>query len=1141
MFAFLKRRAFWTILGLLLAAALILLFGPLLAFGTARPLESYLGRGIAIAALFAWYGLWTLLKRARANRAGNQLATAVVKQSEKERPSADVVQLRERFEEAIAALKQGKRRKNLYELPWYVIIGAPGSGKTTALVNSGLHFPLEQRSGKGALRGVGGTRNCDWWFTEEAVLLDTAGRYTTQDSDAAADSAGWAEFLTLLRTYRKRRPINGVLLAISAQDLIVQGQAGREAHVAAARRRLVELNKELRIQLPVYVLVTKCDLVSGFTEYFDDMNQEDRAQVWGVTFSREQTEKGAAAGAFGAEFDALVHRLNERVFARLEDEHDVRRRAKIFGFPQQMGALRENLEGFVSDVFEATRFDQKILLRGVYFTSGTQEGTPIDRLLGSLGRRFSVAPDAIAPAGGRGRAYFIQRFLKDVMLAESGLAGVNRRVEVQQAAVQLGTYAAMVLIAVGGFLLLWHSYSTNQKFLTEYRDHTANVAQTLPARAGSPIEVLPRLDRVRGLVDRAHAYTQDVSWVRRGWGLNQGPWVEESAADVYKSELNNASLLATRDPVMLYEYLRAYLMLEDPRRFDRAQVEKVANQEWRTAYGADPKNAERLSAHFSSLLAYDLPGIETDKTLVENVRNAIPPEAVSDLLYSQVKLEFTKKNLPPPPLESFFIGKVFRRPANAQLVPGMFTKAGFDAMSDVIDAADATFEREIWVWGESRPGLFPPAVRKQGVWKAYETEYIGSWDRFLNGIGIVTPTSREAAIEMVRAMSGTTSALKQLLKIVDTNTFLAKSLSEKKPEGILGTISSAISEWERWVQAWSETHSEEPGARVTTHFAAIHALLLEVGGAAPIDKLLERVKGVGAKLETMGGNTVGGNNDPAAVAGLSQASLELKREAGDLKGPVAGIGAMLADLGSSAERVSTGEMAKGLSERLNDAAKQCTAAIGGRYPFNRQSQEDVTIVDFQRMFAPGGVFDTFIKTDLAQVASVVGSDITWKTLPSGADAAGFSAGVRGQLEMALKIRDLFFTGSDLRAGYTIKIDDLDPSNKIKMVELAIDGKTITWKYESPRPIKLSWPGDPPTGAVVTFTEFAGGTPNIATPAGPWALFRLIGSGTLEPKSATLYRLRLGKDGDSVGMDLIADSVRNPFGGLKVLQGFNCAR
>ena len=218
---------------------------------------------------------------------------------EKEQPSAEAAKLRERFEEAVATLTKERRAgHSLYDLPWYVFIGAPGSGKTTALINSGLKFPLEQRVGKGAVRGVGGTRNCDWWFTDEAVFLDTAGRYTTQDSDATSDSEGWKEFLALLTKYRKRRPVNGIVLTVSAQDLMTLGESGREANVEAARRRLVELSNELRIQLPVYVMVTKCDMVAGFTEYFDDLTQEGRAQVWGVTFPYEQTLDGSAPRAF---------------------------------------------------------------------------------------------------------------------------------------------------------------------------------------------------------------------------------------------------------------------------------------------------------------------------------------------------------------------------------------------------------------------------------------------------------------------------------------------------------------------------------------------------------------------------------------------------------------------------------------------------------------------------------------------------------------------------------------------------------------------------------------------------------------------------------------------------------------------------
>jgi type VI secretion system protein ImpL len=101
----------------------------------------------------------------------------------------------------------------IYQLPWYLIIGPPGCGKTTALSNSGLRFPLADQVGKAAVQGVGGTRNCDWWFAEDAVLLDTAGRYTTQDSYQQVDSAAWQGFLGMLKKHRPRRPINGVLVS----------------------------------------------------------------------------------------------------------------------------------------------------------------------------------------------------------------------------------------------------------------------------------------------------------------------------------------------------------------------------------------------------------------------------------------------------------------------------------------------------------------------------------------------------------------------------------------------------------------------------------------------------------------------------------------------------------------------------------------------------------------------------------------------------------------------------------------------------------------------------------------------------------------------------------------------------------------
>ncbi|MFN3294785.1 MAG: type VI secretion system membrane subunit TssM, partial [Gemmobacter sp.] len=167
-------------------------FGPFLAFGEARPFETVVGRLVGFSVL--WIGvllvvlLILLTGRKRDERLTEEIVTAVDPgPSADEVVTAELGEMREKLRGALSKLRRSRLgRRNLYELPWYIIIGPPGAGKTTAIVNSGLKVPLADDLGKTAIAGVGGTRNCDWWFTDGAVLVDTAGRYTTQESDAQA-------------------------------------------------------------------------------------------------------------------------------------------------------------------------------------------------------------------------------------------------------------------------------------------------------------------------------------------------------------------------------------------------------------------------------------------------------------------------------------------------------------------------------------------------------------------------------------------------------------------------------------------------------------------------------------------------------------------------------------------------------------------------------------------------------------------------------------------------------------------------------------------------------------------------------------------------------------------------------------------
>jgi type VI secretion system protein ImpL len=1147
MLSFIKRRAFLSVLGFLLVAVFLWYAGPYFAFGYYRPLETEFARLIAIGLVAMLWAASAVLKRWRAGRASDKLVAAVLSQPQPDqgRPSSEVVKLRERFEEAVATLKQQRRTgHSLYDLPWYVFIGAPGSGKTTALLNSGLKFPLEQRMGKGALQGVGGTRNCDWWFTDEAVFLDTAGRYTTQDSDAASDSAAWGEFLALLRKYRSRRPVNGVILTISAQDLLLQGDSGREAQVEAARRRLIELNQELRIQLPVYLMVTKCDLVAGFAEYFDELTQEGRVQVWGVTFPYEQTMNGEAAPAFPAEFDALMGRLNARLFERLEEERDSRRRTKVFGFPQQMAGLRHVLGQFVSEVFGSTRFDQPILLRGVYFTSGTQDGTPIDRLLGAIGRRFGVASDAVASTG-RGKAYFVERLLKDVLIGESGLAGVNRRVEMRNAALQLGAYAAMALLAVVGFIALSVSYRGNQAFVGDVATDLARVRAVPAVAPEAPLEAqLPRLDAIRAVVDSAERYRADVPWAMR-WGLYQGGSVGNSARDAYLRELDGILLprFAARvkerlveyasEPEKLYVYLKAYLMLGDPKRLDKSHLQFLADLEWNRTDGAARATGASPSKHFESLLEYgeSLRPIGVDPSLIAQARSTVRRASIPQIMYGRLKRSRDEeaRGVRLDVAAGVGVSQVLRRRSGVSLsepVPGLYSRAVFkEATGPGMIELVKEFAGDGWVWGEGGLPVGNPVTLAADVTQLYERDYIAAWDAILNDLEPVPFSTVSQTADALGILAGATSPLRGLLRAVVDNTSLVESPETTPPSGALSSAGKKVTEGLgkllKPVQEALGKSSVAPGSLVTAHFQEIHRLLAGAPGSAPLDGVLARIGEIQQQLRGLGPDV--GASDPLealsnpALRGILQA---LRQEGATLPPSV---GALISRIGEKAEgSVIAGATSDLQSRYERQVLNECVAIVAGRYPFSEGSSNEVPLADFGRLFGYGGRFDTFFKNNMEKLVDTATTPWTWRP-----GAVASSRRLLVQFELAQRIRETFFrSGSQVpEINFTVALTRLD--NAARRFILEIDGQRFDDRTVPVPRSPAVWPGRGSGMAAATFEDFAGTWPPTRFD-GAWAWFRVVDAGRPQPDGdlRTVLNFQAGAYQARVAVE--ATSIRNAF-------------
>ena len=434
-----------------LAAAVLVWFGLPILLPAVASVEV---RGALVAAiLIAW--LVAAFLRRRAAKAANdsiadQLATASGAQE-----NAVVSQ---RMSEAIGQFKaaSGGQRDYLYSRPWYVIIGPPGAGKTTALLNSGLRFPFSDQS----LKGIGGTRNLDFWFADEAAIVDTAGRYTSQDSDASADSQGWRSLLDQLKRNRPKQPINGVIVALGVDELLKADLAGVDRHANSVRRRLIELRRALDLSTPIYLLLTKVDLLAGFIEFYDDLDAQGRRAVLGVTLQDPDATPDQAE--IVAAFDRFVSAQGARQAKRLSEEGDATRRSLILGFPAQLASLRSRLARFVDGAFGPG--EPIGTLRGFYFTSGVQEGAPLDRLLSGVAEIYAAPSSQAAESG---KTYFLNRLLREVVFREAGLVQTGRAAREKQRKQLIGSLVAIGVATVVVLGLIVSNY------LAERRDPAA--------------------------------------------------------------------------------------------------------------------------------------------------------------------------------------------------------------------------------------------------------------------------------------------------------------------------------------------------------------------------------------------------------------------------------------------------------------------------------------------------------------------------------------------------------------------------------------------------------------------------------------------------------------------------------------------
>ncbi len=1189
--SFLFKRVILVALAALCVVLLIWFAGPLVAFASWRPLETTTARIVLIALLLVlWLGkkVYSAVREKLANR---KLFDALGRKDGGTAPeaSADPAQIeavRARFSKAMAELKQTRLgskagfverlfggKRFVYQLPWYVFIGPPGSGKTTALLNSGLQFPLAERIGNDPIRGIGGTRNCDWWFTDQAIMIDTAGRYTTQDSDAQSDSKEWREFLALLRKYRPRQPINGALVTVSVADLLQLSPAERAAQAAAVRTRVQELSGTLDNQFPVYLLVTKADLLAGFMEFFDNFDREQREQVWGTTFEYRSDASGPPEGDFEERFDELVRRIESLTLDRLQGERDPQRRAAIYGFVHQLASIRGALAEFVNAAFPATRLARMPILRGVYLTSGTQEGSPIDRVMGSIARQFGLQRRVLPPLQPSGKSFFLTRLLHGVVFPEASLAGTNLRWERRLGTLKwVGSIAALVIsiTAIAGWT--W-SYLNNGAYVAEVGGRVDRIKTALSGRVAGSIELkalLPIYESVRSLpvTDRVNPSEPSTSY---SLGLFQGSKLAQAADQSYNRLLQQtlAPLLALRmadvlrrgaaNPELQYETLKTYVMLREPDRLD-----PVAVSGW-VAFDLETNQAGTLSAEEAKLLLGHVEvlvsrnafqdAVRTDAELIQTARAGLArtpfPQRVYDRLKRQGVGSFPDFRITKAAGPS--AAAVFTRASGRSLadgVPGFYTYDGYHkgfakALDDVIKVLA---EEEVWVLGikdsENARRASDPVGRKalvDEVKRLYLRDYATTWERFIADISLVRGASLSETIQSARILSAPDSPLPVLLRAIVREVSLTEGDGKSAVDKAVDKASEAVKDTKQTLNrllgssapaALAPTPRAQVESMVDERFESLRRLVRspQPGGPAPIDQTLALINDLYQLMSTTETVVKGGGSPPA-----SDVPNKVKSEAGRLPEPLR---SMLGTLAASGSTQALGATRANISQNLSTSVGEfCNRAIADRYPFSRDSKIDVTPDDFSRLFAPGGVIDDFFQKNLA--AFVDTTVKPWRFRKVGDASMGDSASLV-QFQRAAEIRNVFFSGAARGPAIRIEMKPTEMDPLILNFNLDIDGQILHYAHGPSVPKTMQWPGPKGSNQIRVQVSPPGASGNSGQIfEGPWALFRMFDRTQIEAGSRPdRFRATFALDERRVQFEVTTNSVQNPFR-LRELQEFRC--
>lgn len=1068
----------------------------------------------------------------------------------------------------LAGGKGGKAA--LYALPWYLVLGAAGSGKSSMIRNSGLQKPDQ---GPGELKGIGTSPNCEWWFTNQAVVLEADQRFfgiNSNDGDRAAES-GWAAFLQQLAKQRSRTPVNGAVITLPAPDLLGRSAGELESMARLLRRRLDAMRTHLKQVFPVYLVVTKLDRVHGFGEFFHNLDEPAAAQILGATIRGKHMKHPEPEKVVDAEFQVLFQTLARRRSMVMVRERDRAVRAGSYLFPLEFHRLRAGLKSFVRTLGEANAYGAAPLLRGFYFATAGGTGevsnavlTEVSQVIGlpGVGTGMAASP-AAAPAPAPVRPHFLFDLFRRVIVPDRNIARPTRGAAKQAHAVkrtfQYAALAAMVAFGV----LMTVSFGLNLALVNETKvlaGQASNVAggvTSLPEIG----QALAALDGLRTHLERLDDLDEGPG-LTHGLGFYRGREVNAQARRIYLDRLRDVLVVPSRRELELklempaptdgsseagkrfYNRYRVYRMLYSPVNGDADLMSSELQQLWSELPHAGEirdadlvlldehlRYAQRHADVFDRFCGQKAP----DRPLCEKgnayVRANWKPRTFYDHLILEANGELQPFGLDPVRhggLTAFETVDGEQEPVD---VPGAFTQKGWETrIRDRILGSDEELRGD-WllkeVFHNRSAGILSELIG------FYRDDYEQTWIRFLKNVDFRPQTSLTATTTLIMELQNTEAPFYALMQEASTQLRFDEDRGEVGPE-----IASSMRDLEDSFRALhlfvDNREAKEDAGRPRDQYLGllgeIRDLLVGLRNEDALVASTEFTRGVFEKP-----------NEDNAIRKLRRfaATHCLNTEGGSV-----GSNGALTDLlrrpAAAAWRACLLTTQEHLDQVWNDTVrKRYQADLAPRYPFTRTEKNSVALADFTDFFGPEGTFVTFVETRLGAYL-----DAEFKAKEVYGDGLRLGAETMAALRRADDYQQVLFDGSGalgVHCSLTATQIEILAGNPPAFIgsQFMLGKQKLSYRNGPPKTGRFHWPDEDGVVPARVFVLCASGDcekpeENLVEPDN-WSFFRLLEQAEMPDDAAkkSEYGIRFEQDGGGryrigVPYRLKADSKRHPF-------------